>query len=198
LNFEKSITKEQITQLPLHSYDGRVIILDDKKNIAQAFEEISAESIVGIDSETKPCFKKGQYNHTALVQLATASTVYLVKPQKTGLPIEFVNLLENKDIIKVGIAIAQDLTDLRKFKPFKEKSMIDLNNLCTQLGFQNIGAKNLSGIFLGCRISKSQQTSNWEQDPLTHAQVLYAATDAWICREILKKMIDSGLYKTEF
>lgn len=75
--------------------------------------------------------------------------------------------------------------------------MIDLNNLCTQLGFQNIGAKNLSGIFLGCRISKSQQTSNWEQDPLTHAQVLYAATDAWICREILSKMIDCGLYKSD-
>lgn len=197
MNFEKSITKEQIAELPLYSYDGKVVILDDKKHIAQAFEELSRESIIGIDSETKPCFKKGQYNYTALVQLATASTVYLLKPQKTGLPIEFVQLLENKEIIKVGIAISQDLTDLRKFKPFKEKSMIDLNNLCSQLGFQNIGAKNLSGIFLGYRISKSQQTSNWEQDPLTHAQVLYAATDAWICREILTKMMESGLYKKE-
>jgi len=195
LNFSKSISKDEIAALPLYGYDGRVVILDDKKHIAAAFEEIFEETIVGIDSETKPCFKKGQYNHTALIQLATAKAVYLVKPQKTGLPNEFVHLLENKKIIKVGIAIAQDLTDLRKFKPFKEKSMIDLNNVCSQLGFQNIGAKNLSGIFLGYRISKSQQTSNWEQDPLTHQQVLYAATDAWICREILSKMLQAGLYK---
>ena len=195
MNFSKSISKDEIAALPLYGYDGRVVILDDKKHIAAAFEEIFEETIVGIDSETKPCFKKGQYNHTALIQLATAKAVYLVKPQKTGLPNEFVHLLENKKIIKVGIAIAQDLTDLRKFKPFKEKSMIDLNNVCSQLGFQNIGAKNLSGIFLGYRISKSQQTSNWEQDPLTHQQVLYAATDAWICREILSKMLQAGLYK---
>lgn len=195
MNFSKSISKDEIAALPLYGYDGRVVILDDKKHIAAAFEEIFEETIVGIDSETKPCFKKGQYNHTALIQLATAKAVYLVKPQKTGLPNEFVHLLENKKIIKVGIAIAQDLTDLRKFKPFKEKSMIDLNNICSQLGFQNIGAKNLSGIFLGYRISKSQQTSNWEQDPLTHQQVLYAATDAWICREILSKMLQAGLYK---
>ena len=194
MNFSKSITKEEIAALPLYSYDGRVVILDEKKDIARAFEEIFEESIVGIDSETKPCFKKGQYNHTALIQLATAKAVYLVKPQKTGLPSELVHLLENKKITKVGIAIGQDLTDLRKFKPFKEKSMIDLNNLCAELGFQNVGAKNLSGIFLGYRISKSQQTSNWEQDPLTHQQVLYAATDAWICREILGKMLESGLY----
>ncbi len=195
MNFAKSITKEEITNLPLFSYGGKVVVLDNKSDLEKAFEEISQEPIVGIDSETKPCFKKGQYNYTALIQLATAHAVYLVKPQKTGFPKGLVDLLENKKIIKVGIALSQDLTDFRKFSPFKERSMIDLNNLCASLGFQNIGAKNLSGIFLGCRISKSQQTSNWEQDPLTHPQVLYAATDAWICREILNKMMESGLYK---
>ncbi|MFM7022847.1 MAG: 3'-5' exonuclease [Flavobacteriales bacterium] len=188
MSFVKKITKEEIQNLPLFSYSGIIEVVDSKDQFNDAFHIMSKETIIGIDSETKPTFKKGQYHHTALVQLATNDRVFLIKPQKTGMPDHLVELLENKEIMKVGIAISQDLTDLRKFKPFREQSMFDLNNICTKLGFENIGAKNLSAIFLGHRISKSQQTSNWENDPLTPAQMLYAATDAWICREIMLKL----------
>jgi len=188
LSFSKKISKEEIQNLPLFSYNGLIVNVDNKHQFEDAFKKMNAESIIGIDSETKPTFVKGQYHHTALIQLATADCVYLIKPQKTGFPDLLVDLLENKNIMKVGIAIAQDLTDMRKFKPFKEQSMCDLNNICTKLGFENIGAKNLSAIFLGHRISKSQQTSNWENDPLTLPQMLYASTDAWICREIMLKL----------
>ncbi len=48
--------------------------------------------------------------------------------------------------------------------------------------------KKLTAIVLGFRISKSQQLSNWENKKLTDAQKLYAATDAWVCYEIFKKL----------
>ncbi len=192
MTFAKNISKEEIQNLPLFSYSGVIEVIDSKQQFEEAFKRMNDESIIGIDSETKPTFKKGQYHHTALIQLAIKDCVFLVKPQKTGFPDQLVDLLENKNIMKVGIAIGQDLTDMRKFKPFKEQSMFDLNNICTKLGFENIGAKNLSAIFLGHRISKSQQTSNWENDPLTLPQMLYAATDAWICREIMIKLKENN------
>jgi ribonuclease D len=192
LSFAKNITKEEIQNLPLFSYGGVIEVIDSKQQFDEAFKRMNDESIIGIDSETKPTFKKGQYHHTALIQLAIKDCVFLIKPQKTGFPDQLVDLLENKNIMKVGIAIAQDLTDMRKFKPFKEQAMFDLNNICTKLGFENIGAKNLSAIFLGHRISKSQQTSNWENDPLTLSQMLYASTDAWICREIMIKLKENN------
>ena len=92
--------------------------------------------------------------------------------------------------MKVGIAIRDDLKDLKKIYPFNEKNVIDLNVLARQLGFESIGAKKLSALVLGIRISKRQQVSNWESETLTQAQINYAATDAWICREIYLRLVD--------
>ena len=44
---------------------------------------------------------------------------------------------------------------------------------------------------LGVRISKSQQLSNWEAEQLSSAQQMYAATDAWVCREMYLKLLQS-------
>ena len=63
--------------------------------------------------------------------------------------------------------------------------VVDLNVLAPQLGFESIGAKKLSALVLGIRISKRQQVSNWEVEDLTQAQIDYAATDAWICKKCI-------------
>ena len=49
----------------------------------------------------------------------------------------------------------------------------------------------MAGIILGCKISKSQQLSNWEAKELSQAQKMYAATDAWVCREMYLKLLRS-------
>ena len=46
----------------------------------------------------------------------------------------------------------------------------------------------MAAIILGCKISKSQQLSNWEAEEFSQAQKMYAATDAWICREMYLKL----------
>jgi ribonuclease D len=95
----------------------------------------------------------------------------------------------NPKIQKIGIAVIQDMKELSdQFRPFKHNNVIDLNILCKTLDFKNIGARNLSGMVLGFRISKRQQTSNWEAQVLSEAQIRYAATDAWVAREIYLKL----------
>ena len=186
------ITKAQINELPLDKFEGEIVIVDSAQKITEALIDIEHENIIGVDTETKPTFKKGALNKTALVQIATRNKVYLFRLNKIGLPFELARVFENSKIQKIGIAIIQDMKELNdQYRPFKHNNVIDLNILCKSLDFKNIGARNLSGMVLGFRISKRQQTSNWEAQTLNEAQLRYAATDAWVAREIYLKLYHS-------
>ena len=47
----------------------------------------------------------------------------------------------------------------------------------------------LAGLLLGGRISKAAQVSNWARKELDNKQIRYAATDAWVSRELYLKAI---------
>ena len=146
--------------------------------------------MIGIDTEARPAFKRGQYFPVSLVQIADEEQVYLFRTLKTG-PIEGLKkVLEDENILKVGIAIQDDLNDLSKTLPMKAKNLLDLNDYAQELGFISIGARKLSAIVLNIRISKAQQVSNWENKVLSPAQIAYAATDAWLCREVYLRLIE--------
>jgi ribonuclease D len=186
------ITKAQINELPLDKFEGEIVIVDSAQKITEALIDIEYENVIGVDTETKPTFKKGALNKTALVQIATRNKVYLFRLNKIGLPFELARVFENSKIQKIGIAVIQDMKELNdQYRPFKHNNVIDLNILCKSLDFKNIGARNLSGMVLGFRISKRQQTSNWEAQTLNEAQLRYAATDAWVAREIYLKLYHS-------
>lgn len=181
----KNISKEAIQELPLDQYNGDVEIIEEKEQLDSIKEELLAEKIWGVDTETRPAFKKGVSYPTALLQIATAKKVYLIRLRKTGLPEFICDIFESEDYTKIGIAVKQDFNELSgQYHYFRTKNVIDLNDWCPKLGFEKIGAKNLSAMVLGIRISKKQRVSNWESPELTEAQIRYAATDAWICREI--------------
>lgn len=186
--FKKEITVDEINNLELKKYSGKVLVIDSKKLIKNSCEEIKKNNIIGIDTETKPSFEKGIKNRVSLIQIATVKNVYLFRINKIEFPDELLDIFSDITIIKVGIAIHDDVRDLKRIKNFKDRSFIDLNNLAKDYGFISIGAKKLSALILGIRISKKQQLSNWETDRLSTKQIDYAATDAWICREIFIKI----------
>lgn len=188
--FPRSISKDEIKELPIKRFEGEIILIDKAEDAISAFEEISKEKIIGIDTETKPAFKKGVFHKTALIQVAITGKVFLFRLNKIGFPSALAKLLANPQIEKIGIAVIQDMKELRQqFMHFESQEVVDLNILCKNMGFENIGAKNLSAMVLGHNISKRQQTSNWETPQLSEAQIYYAATDAWICREIYLKLL---------
>ena len=183
------ITKAEVNELPLGKFEGEIIIVDTPIKINDAIEEIENENIIGVDTETRPTFKKGALNKTALIQVATRKKVYLFRLNKMGLPYSLVRIFENPQIQKIGIAVLQDMKELSdQFRQFQYQNVTDLNILCKNLNFQNIGARNLTAMVLGFRISKRQQTSNWEADELSEGQLRYAATDAWIARQVFLKL----------
>lgn len=187
-SFRPTITKEEISTLPQKSFTGKVYYIDNLKDFSKVISNVEKESVLGFDTETRPSFKKGKNNDVSLLQLGTASRVYLFRLNKLGLPGQLAKVLSSEDILKVGVAIHDDIVSLRKLHEFKPGGFIDLQQYVNQYGIEDNGLKKLVANILGFRISKRQQTSNWESEVLTSAQVEYAATDAWVCYEIFHKL----------
>ena len=71
---------------------------------------------------------------------------------------------------------------------FEPKNFVDLQNIVGDYGIEELGLQKIYAIVFGKKISKSQQLSNWEAKILNRAQQVYAATDAWACRQIYLKL----------
>ena len=177
--FKESITNDELTEMPLKSFEGEIIVVDSKRKIKRAVKELSRHRVIGFDTETKPSFKKGVNNKVALLQLSTRNRAYLFRINRFGLPAEIVDLLTSKDILKPGVAIRDDIKGLQEYTAFEPAGFIELQDEAKEMGIQNFSLKKLTAIACGFRISKGQQLTNWEAPELTEAQQLYAATDAW-------------------
>lgn len=189
------ITKEEINQLPIGQFDGEVVLINNLRNVVPAAKEISRHKFVGFDTETKPSFQKGKTNQVSLVQFAVPGKAFLFRIKKFGLVDPLVDLFINPDIRKIGLALRDDVKDLQRLKPFDPEGFVELSDITKELGIINAGARGLAGLFLDIRISKAQQTSNWENAVLTKKQINYAATDAWVCLEIYRRLILKGYLK---
>lgn len=188
-----SISKEEVNELPLGQFEGDIFMIDHPDLVEEAVDFLEDQRIIGFDTETKPSFKKGQFNHVSLLQLSTTEQAFLFRLNKIGFPESLRNLLEKENLVKIGAAVHDDLKGLGKLTDsFYPQSFFDLNDELKKVGFQNVGVRNLSGMVLKIRISKSEQVSNWESEVLTEKQQRYAATDAWACLKIFNLLREEG------
>ncbi|MBW3466293.1 3'-5' exonuclease [Arthrospiribacter ruber] len=189
----KKISKEEVNELPLGQFEGEIILVESEEQIEEAASELGNNTLIGFDTETRPSFRKGVQYQVSLLQLATSEVAYLFRLHQLGLPKQIKSILENQNIVKIGAAVLDDLRGLKKISPgFHPKSFFDLNEELKKVGFHNVGVRNLSAMVMEIRISKSEQVSNWEAPELTDKQMVYAATDAWVCLEIYKKLQYQG------
>lgn len=186
--FQETITVEEIQDYELSWFRGRIVVVDNYETFKKVMPELMHEKIIGFDTETKPSFKKGHRNKVSLIQLSTASLACLFRINMIGLPEELASLLANPEVIKAGVAIHDDIKVLKKIKKFEPSGFVDLQKFVKDFGIQSSGLKKLTAIVLGFRISKRQQVTDWEAEELSEPQQVYAATDAWVCREIYKKL----------
>lgn len=184
------VSKEELKDYPRESFQGPLLYAPDVESFEEFWPDFSkGNQVFGIDTETKPSFKKGEQNATALVQICNGTSVMVIRTVEGKLPPVLIEFFNDPNLLKVGIATNDDMKDLRKINPkFNDKNVVDLGKLALKKGLLCTGAKRLSALLLGFTISKSQQTSNWENPRLTPAQLTYAATDAWICNLIYDKL----------
>ncbi len=189
--FQSEISKEQVAELELIQFEGPIHVIDSIEAFHKEIHLIAREPILGIDTETRPSFKKGLVYPTSLIQLSSLEQAWIIRVSRIGYPLELLKLLSEDLPLKVGVSLHDDLRRLRSDFQFEPKGFLDLQQYVEAFRIEEKGLKKLSGIVLGRRISKSQQVSNWDADLLTEAQLRYAATDAWICLMIYYKLRDS-------
>ncbi|MEX0985974.1 MAG: 3'-5' exonuclease [Bacteroidales bacterium] len=186
--FRSEIGKEEINKLEVRQFEGDIRIVGDMEACERAISEIRQFDVVGFDTETKPVFKKGVNNQIALIQVSNSSVAWLFRVNKIGMPAELRAFLEDDSLLKIGAGLLDDMRRLRQITQFNPGGFLDLQKYVEAFNIESKSLKKLVAIVLGYKISKSQQLSNWESDSLTDQQLRYAATDAWVCLEIYKKL----------
>src|SRR6266852_4097922 len=193
----RSISREDMAKLAIRRYEGRVGLVATPGDLEEARADLRQESIVGLDTETRPAFRKGESHLPALVQVATARAVYLFQLRRSEFHPALAGLLSEPRTIKAGVSLKDDLRALKQVFAFAEKNMLDLGLVARASGFGQTGVRNLAGILLGMRIPKGTKTSNWAARELSPSQIAYAATDAWACRELVLRFQSLGLLRAK-
>lgn len=186
---KSTIDKETLNELPKGEFSGTIKVITKPEEVEAVLPEIIIHNYIGFDTETKPAFHKGTRNGMALLQLSSEDTAWLFRLQETGLTPGLVRLMADPKIKKIGAAILDDVRGLKKLTTFEPEGFIDLQKHVHEFGVEEKGVKKMAAIFLDLKISKRQRLTNWEAQVLTEPQLRYAATDAWICLKIYKRML---------
>ncbi|RLD23005.1 MAG: 3'-5' exonuclease domain-containing protein 2 [Bacteroidetes bacterium] len=190
--FQEYVSPEEVNNLPLTYYEGKIVLIQDRDKINEAVKEISEHKVLGFDTETRPTFTKGEFHHISLIQLAIPDKVFLFRINHSGFEKSLVDLMANENILKVGVGLRDDIIGLQKLHDFNQGGFKELHDYVIDLGVRNTGLRKLAAILLKIRISKGQQTSNWENPKLSYNQLRYAATDAWVCLEMYNLLDKKG------
>lgn len=188
MKFQATITNEEASALDVQGFEGEIIVVDDEASMARAEKVLQNEPLLGIDTETRPAFKKGVVYDLALLQVSTPRVALLFRMQKMPLSKAVLGVMQDAKVLKIGAALRDDIKAMQKMQPFRAAGFVDLQNIVHQWGIEEKSVRKMAAIVLGFKVSKAQRLSNWEAQRLTQAQQLYAATDAWVCLEIYTKL----------
>ena len=186
--------KKSISDLPRVTFPGKIVVVLTESEAQKAVDFLLSADILGIDSETRPVFKKGQHHKVALLQVSTKDVCFLFRLNLIGMPSCIVRILEDTTILKVGLSLHDDFMMLHQRRDFKIGRFIDLQNMVSEFGIEDLSLQKLYANLFHERITKRQQLSNWEAPILTEQQKIYAATDAWTCIQIYERLQE--LHKT--
>lgn len=193
-NFKISISKEQISTLPIASFQGEITVVDTPDDVSNAVQILEREKFIGFDTETKPSFKKGHANKVALLQLSTIDHCFLFRLNHLGMGEEISRLMENENITKIGLSIHDDFNVMHRSSNIVPRGFVELQSLVKDYHIEDISLQKIYAIIFGEKISKGQRLTNWEAASLTPQQQRYAATDAWACLRIYNFLMDGQFH----
>lgn len=191
--YKISVTPEDIEKLEMVSFPGVITVIDKTgPEFNKAIAYLRRQKILGFDTESRPCFSPDQPHYgVSLLQLSGPGKAFLFRVKKCGIPKSLCHILADESIMKVGAAVQDDVRGLKRHHGFDAANFVDLQKIVWEWGIKDKAVKKMAANILGIRISKTQQLSNWEAEVLSEAQQKYAATDAWVCREMYLKLMKS-------
>lgn len=192
------IDKRSVAKMTTESFPGRIIVVTTEDEAEKAVNFLLSQEILGIDTETRPSFKKGKQYKVALLQVSTHDTCVLFRLNYTGMTKSIIKLLEDVKVPKIGLSLHDDVLSMHRRAEFKPGNFIDLQKHVGEIGIEDLSLQKLYANFFNKKISKAQRLTNWEADILSDRQKVYAATDAWACIKLyeeLMKLEETGNYE---
>ena len=186
----KKIDKFSIAKMPTECFNGRIFVVNQNEDAKNAINSLMSHNVVGFDTETKPSFKKGRINKVALLQIATHDEAFLFQLNSIGITDDIMRLLEDKNIVKVGLSISDDIRALTTRRNFTPRAFVDIQTLVKHIGIEDMGLQKIYANLFGLKISKNKQLSNWNTLILDEKQKKYAALDAFACIHIYDKVME--------
>lgn len=185
--------------MPKVLFPGRIFVVYTESDAEKAVDYLKDQRIVGVDTETRPSFKRGTTHKVALLQISTQDTCFLFRLNRIGMPDSLQEFLMS-DTLKIGLSLKDDFNSLRKRQDMHPDrgNWIELQEYVGKFGIEDRSLQKIYANLFGEKISKNQRLSNWEADVLSEGQKLYAATDAWACVEIyncLSELESTGNYE---
>ena len=197
---QNTIAKQEVSTLPVAAFGGRIVTIQTEADTDKALAYLMNNSMVGVDTETRPSFVSGRNHKVALLQVSTDEVCFLFRLNYIGLPASLQRFLEDKRVMKIGLSLKDDFGALHKRSDFEPGAFLELQQYVDEFGIDDKSLQRVYAILFGQRISKAQRLSNWEADVLNDKQKLYAATDAWACLKIyeyVESLKQSGDYVVE-
>lgn len=181
--------KHTIGDLPRVLFEGRIVVVLSDSEAERAVDYLLSQPILGVDTETRPAFRKGLNYHVSLLQVSSREVCFLFRLNHTGMTPAIIRLLEDTTVPKIGLSWHDDLNSLHKVAEFKPGRFVELQSFVKQLGIEDMSLQKLYANLFGLRISKRERLTNWEADVLTDKQKRYAATDAWACIMLYEEIL---------
>lgn len=181
--------KKLISDLPAAFFNGRIVTIISEADADKAVEYLLSCDILGVDTETRPTFHKGDQHKVALLQVSSKDTCFLFRLNCIGLTPSIVRLLEDKVVPKIGLSWHDDILSLHRRGDFTPGYFIDLQNIVGKVGIKDLSLQKLYANLFHQKISKRQRLTNWEADVLNDKQKQYAATDAWTCINLYEEIV---------
>lgn len=181
--------KKAITALPVVTFPGRVITIITAGEAEKAVDFLLSCDIMGVDTETKPAFHRGEQHKVALLQVSTRDTCFLFRLNLIGITPAIKRLLEDKAVKKIGLSWHDDVRGLEAREPFRPGLFVELQDMVGELGIKDLSLQKLYANLFNKKISKRQRLTNWEAPVLSDKQKQYAAIDAWACIQIYEEIL---------
>ena len=194
----RNTPKQLISTLPKAEFKGKIVVVHSLREVKVAVDFLKRQPIVGIDTETRPSFRRGLVYQVALLQISTLDICFLFRLNMIGLPAEVTELLESTEIKKIGLSLKDDLSLLKRRATFQPQGFIDLQDFVKTMGIEDMSLQKLYANVFREKISKSAQLTNWENTVLTESQKMYAATDAYTTLRLflrLNELKQNGDYR---
>ena len=163
------INAENLAALEVIKFPGKIVTVNTENEAYTAAESLMNETAVGIDTETRPSFRKGIMHNVALVQISTWDTCYLFRICRINNIHAIKQILESTGTLKIGLSLKDDFAGLRRLWPIIPHHYIELQQYATAFGIEEMSLQKIYALLFGRKISKTQQLSNWEAPELTKA-----------------------------